>query len=222
MKSPHIILFDVNETLLNMDPMKVAINGVLGNSNGFQLWFGLLLQYSLVDNCTDNYHDFVSIAGAALDMAATIYKKEIEAAEKMKTLQIIKQLNPHPDVIPGLLLLQQNGYRLATLSNSPLQTSLAQLAFAKIDIYFEAILSVEAVKKYKPSIAPYQYAATQLKSPVSNIIMAAAHGWDIAGAATAGMKTAFINRPGQALYPLCEPPTYCENDLILFAKKLGQ
>ena len=119
-------------------------------------------------------------------------------------------------------MLKQNGYRLATLSNSPVQTSLSQLAFAKIDLYFEAIFSVEAVKKYKPSTAPYQYAATQLKTPVSNIIMVAAHGWDIAGANHAGMKTAFINRPGQAIYPLCSPPTYCENDLLLFAKKLVQ
>ena len=220
MTAPRTILFDVNETLLNMEPMRVAINFLLGSESSFQLWFGLLLQYSLVDNCTNNYHDFVSIAGAALEMAATINDKKVTIKEITNTLQIIKKLSPHPDVVPGLQLLQQNGYRLATLSNSPLQTSLAQLAFAKIDLYFEAILSVDAVKKYKPSLEPYNYAASILQVDINQIIMVAAHGWDIAGAARAGMKTAFINRPNQALYPLTEPPTYDEKDIILFAKKL--
>ena len=220
MTAPRTILFDVNETLLNMEPMKVAINSLLGNENGFQQWFGLLLQYSLVDNCTNNFHDFVAIAAAALEMAATINDIKITAEEKTNTLQIIKKLSPHSDVVPGLLLLQQNGYRLATLSNSPLQTSLAQLAFAKIVLYFEAILSVDAVKKYKPSLEPYQYAATILQVATNQIIMVAAHGWDIAGAANAGMKTAFINRPGQSIYPLAELPTYNELDVLSFAKKL--
>ena len=222
MTAPRTILFDVNETLLNIEPMKVAINSLLGNENGFQLWFGLLLQYSLVDNCTNDYHDFVAIAGAALEMAATINDIKITATEKTNTLQIIKKLAPHPDVIPGLQLLQQNGYRLATLSNSPLQTSLAQLAFAKIDMYFEAILSVDTVEKYKPSVEPYRYAAAILQVDLNQIIMVAAHGWDIAGAAKAGMKTAFINRPNQTLYPLTEPPAYNEKDIFLFANKLIQ
>lgn len=221
MTAPRIILFDVNETLLNMDPMKQAINSLLDNDNGFQRWFGLLLQYSLVDNCTNNYHDFVAIAGAALDMAATMNYKKISATEKINTLQIIKKLSPHPDVVPGLQLLKQKGFRLATLSNSPLQTSLAQLAFAKIDVYFEAILSVEAVKKYKPSVEPYQYAATILNAVSNQIIMVAAHGWDIAGATHAGMQTAFIDRPNQAIYPLTEPPTYYEKDIFLFANMLS-
>ncbi len=222
MTAPGIILFDVNETLLNMDPMKESINSLLGTNNGFQTWFGLLLQYSLVENCTNSYHDFVAIAGAAMDMTATMYAKKISPEEKINTLQIIKNLYPHPDVVPGLLLLQQNGYRMATLSNSPLQTSLVQLAFAKIDSYFEAILSVDTVKKYKPSIEPYQYAATILKAATNQIIMVAAHGWDIAGANHAGMQTAFIDRPNQTTYPLTKPPTYNEKNLLLFAKKIIQ
>ena len=99
----------------------------------------------MVDNCTNSHHDFVAIAGAAVEMTATINNMKITTAEKTSTLQIIKKLLPHPDVVPGLQLLQQNGYRLATLSNSPLQMSLAPLAFAKINLYFEAILSVDAV-----------------------------------------------------------------------------
>lgn len=222
MLTARIILFDVNETLLDLQPLKSAVNNLLENENGFQHWFGQLLQYSLVDNCTNNYHDFIVIAGATLDMAATTNGKKLTGTEKNNTLQIIKKLMPHADVIPGLTMLKQNGFRLATLSNSPLQTSVAQLAFAKIDLYFEAILSVDAVKKYKPSPEPYFYAAETLKASVNEIMLVAAHGWDIAGAANAGMQTAFINRPSQSVYPLAAQPTYHENDILLLAKKLVQ
>ena len=213
----RIILFDVNETLLDLKPLKTAINNLLENKHGFQHWFGQLLQYSLVENCTNSYHDFVAIAGASLDMTATINGKKITETEKISTLQFIKKLMPHADVIPGLTMLKQNGFRLA-----PLQTSLAQLAFAKIDQYFEEILSVDVVKKYKPSPEPYFYASETLKVSADEIMFVAAHGWDIAGAANAGMQTAFINRASQSIYPLAKQPTHYENNILLLAKKLIQ
>ena len=63
-----LIVFDVNETLLDMSVLKNKINSLLGSSKGFRIWFGMLLQYSLVDNCMGAYHDFVSIAQATLEV----------------------------------------------------------------------------------------------------------------------------------------------------------
>jgi hypothetical protein len=40
----------------------------------------------------------------------------------------------------------------------------------------------------------------QLSLP-AQMLMIAAHGWDIAGAAHAGLATGFITREGQAIYP---------------------
>lgn len=67
---PVVVLFDVNETLLDMAPLKENINTLLSYEQGFNIWFGMLLQYSLVDTCIDNYHDFTFIADATLSMAA--------------------------------------------------------------------------------------------------------------------------------------------------------
>ena len=202
-----VILFDVNETMLDMSPLKKKINSLLGSSKGFRIWFGMLLQYSLVDNCTDNYHDFTSIADATLDMAAEALKADLDEKEKKAALQSIKELSAYDDVPKGLKLLKENGFRLATLTNSPTNTLVAQLQYAELTEYFEGTLSIDTIKKYKPALETYKWAADQLSVNVSEAILVAAHGWDIAGACNAGMHTAYIVQDSEMLYPLAPAPT---------------
>ncbi len=194
---PTVILFDVNETLLDMSPLKKKVNSILDSKRGFRIWFGMLLQYSLVDNCTGVHHDFSTIANATLDMAAKALEKEIDADEKKEVLASIKKLAAYSDVEEGLKLLKDAGYRLATLTNSPMQTLTAQLEHAGLKSYFEATLSIDAIKKYKPALESYQYVAQELGVVPNEMVLVAAHGWDIAGAMQAGLQAAFIERKGQ-------------------------
>ncbi len=215
-----IILFDVNETLLDMSALKNKINSLLKSTKGFRIWFGMLLQYSLVDNCTNNYHDFPAIADAALEMTAKALKAELDQKEKKEALQTIKELSAYEDVPKGLKLLKENGFRLATLTNSPATTLSAQLQYAKLTEYFEATLSIDSIKKYKPALETYQWAAKQLSVNVSDVMLVAAHGWDIAGALRAGLQAAFIEREGQSLYPLSPKPAFIGKDLMEIANKI--
>jgi 2-haloacid dehalogenase len=159
---PSIILFDVNETLLDMSPLQKKVNSLLGSKRGFRIWFGMLLQYSLVDNSTGSYHDFSTLAQATLDMAAKALDKEIEDNEKKEALAPMKQLSAYRDVEKGLKLLKAAGYRLATLTNSPPATQSEQLQYAGLTRYFEQTLSIEAVKICKPADESYQYAVKAL------------------------------------------------------------
>ena len=52
MLKPKLLIFDVNETLLDMEPLKHSINTALGNQYAFDIWFPQLLQYSLVETLT--------------------------------------------------------------------------------------------------------------------------------------------------------------------------
>lgn len=217
---PLVILFDVNETLLDLAPLKENINKVLHNDQGFKIWFGMLLQHSLVETCINEYHDFTVIAKATLSMAATALGTNINEQEKKDALSSITQLNAYPDVPKGLKILKDSGFRLATLTNSPPSTLLAQLEHAGIKHYFDNILSIDAVRKYKPAIETYQYAAGTLGVAENEILMIAAHGWDIAGALHSGIKGAFIERKGQSLYPLSASPQYIGKDLVEIAKAI--
>ena len=219
-KRPSVILFDVNETLMDMSPLKKKVNDMLDSKRGFRIWFGMLLQYSLVDNCTGQYHDFSTISDATLDMAAKALEKEIEGDEKKEALALMKKLSAYADVEKGLKLLKEAGFRLATLTNSPMPTLTAQLQHSGLTTYFEATLSIDAVQKYKPAPESYQYAARTLGVSTSEIIMVAAHGWDIAGAMQAGLQAAFIERKGQSLYPLALKPQFVCKNLVDFANAI--
>lgn len=212
-KKPLVILFDVNETLMDMSPLKKKVNDMLDSKRGFRIWFGMLLQYSLVDNCTGNYHDFSTIADAALDMAAKALETKLSTDDKQEALALMKRLSAYSDVEKGLKLLKEAGFRLATLTNSPMPTLTAQLEHVGLTKYFEATLSIDAVQKYKPAPETYRYAAQTLGVSTSEIILVAAHGWDIAGAMQAGLQAAFVERKGQSLYPLAAKPQYVGKDL---------
>ena len=86
--------------------------------------------------------------------------------------------------------------------------------------YFESVLSAEHVKKYKPCIEVYQWAAKKLGEESHNILMVSAHSWDIAGAANAGMQTAYIKNDKELFYPLAPEPTIIIKNIKDLASQL--
>ncbi len=220
MQKPGLLIFDVNETLLSMKPLKEKVNTLLGTEQGFKIWFGMMLQYSLVDTVIKDYHQFPKIAEAALHMAAETLSVSLAEADVKQALTYVTQLPAHADVAPALNKLKNAGYRLVTLTNSPPQTLKDQLSFAGLTEFFEKALSIDAVKKYKPDADTYSYAAQTCGVEVSASMLVAAHGWDVAGATAAGLKTAFVSRKGQSLYPLVAKPDMVVKDLEELADKL--
>ena len=88
----------------------------------------------------------------------------------------------HPDVPAGLKQLKDAGFRLVTLSNSPQGAQIIQLTHAGIDGYFERLLSVDLVRRYKPAPQVYHMAAEELYASTAEICMVSTHVWDILGA----------------------------------------
>jgi 2-haloacid dehalogenase len=219
-KNKPILIFDVNETLLDMTPLKKSVNNLLDTDQGFRIWFGMLLHYSIVSNSINEYHDFGTIAGATLAMTATSMNKKVDEDEIKEALSTIKTLQAYPDVEEGLKLLKDHGFRLATLTNSPPHALKQQLMNSNLTTYFEQTLSVDTLKKYKPEAETYIWAAKELAVQPKDMLMIAAHGWDLAGAAHAGLGTCFIAREGQSLYALSSTPDFEANDILAMAEQL--
>ncbi|MET4075740.1 haloacid dehalogenase type II [Hymenobacter sp. UYCo722] len=218
---PKLLLFDVNETLLDLGKLQAAINQEFRSEFAFKQWFGLLLHYSLVDTVASNYHAFGQIGDAALDMLAQALGQSARpASRKKELLALITELPPHSDVVPGLTALQRAGFRMATLTNSPDAALQQQMAYAGLTGFFEQLVSIDSLKRYKPHPDTYRATCERLRVAPAETLLVAAHGWDTAGAQLAGLQAAFLARPGQSLYSLAPAPTFTAPNLEALARQL--
>lgn len=220
-KKPKVLFFDINETLLDLEPLKQSVVDKLGGSKELgTLWFTTMLHYSLVATVGNQYFDFGKIGAATLMMVAKNNNLEISEVEAKATIKPILSLKTHPEVKEALSKLKKAGYKLVSFTNSSNNAVKQQLDFAEITSFFDEIISVEDYGKYKPHIDVYHWAARKLKVDNSDCMLIAAHGWDVAGAKWAGWQTAFIARPGQQLFPLGLLPDINEKDLLKVVEKL--
>jgi len=216
----RVCVFDVNETLLDLQALDPQFERIFGDAGLRRMWFNQLLQSALVATVTNAYTDFGSIGIAALEMIAARQKVTIKEEDRRAIRDGMLHLPPHPEVEESLARLRQMGLRLAALTNSTAQVAQAQLTNAGLSGYFEQILSADAVRRLKPAPEPYHMAAQRLGIPISEMRLVAAHSWDIAGALRAGSAAAFVARPGMVLDPLVEKPDVIGADLREVAARI--
>lgn len=216
---PKLLIFDVNETLLDLQPLRKNINKLLDSTNAFEDWFSKLIQFTMVETLTGSYSDFGDIGVATLKMTAEKHSKFISEEKITSTLKVIKELKPHPEVKPILEKLKSEGFQLVALTNGGLETLQKQMKFSGLEPMFDALYSVEMVKKFKPHSDTYQFVLAQEQTEAKNAMLIAAHAWDIAGAQNTSLQTAFISRPGKFIYPKAEKPDLvCQDFEELYQK----
>ena len=111
--------------------------------------------------------------------------------EFMKTYEA---LQPFDDAIQGLRILSER-YKLVALSNGE-QWYLEELLRNNVPITFDAIISVDQVGAFKPSPGIYRKAVQRLGCEPGEIMMVAAHSFDILGAQACGFRAAYVDRYG--------------------------
>lgn len=216
----RIIVFDVNETLLDVSAMEPRFIRIFGEPSALRDWFSLLLLHSEVAALAGPYFDFLTLGKAVLSMVAENRKVLIPKVDIELILQAMVSLPPHPEVPDALRDLQTAGLRLVALTNSGQQAVQQQLANAGLSQFFERLFSVDSVQRYKPAPEPYQMVASELGVPPSSLRLVAAHAWDIVGAMRVGFAGAFVARPGKVLFPLTPRPDIVGEDLGVVAAKI--
>jgi 2-haloacid dehalogenase len=220
MTKPKLILLDVYETLLDMTDIERSVNHLMDSRRGYAIWFEVFMQYCFVDNCTGKFNNFMSIANATMHMCGKNLGVNVTDDDAEDVLNLLSQLPVHEGVPEGLSRLLDLGYRLAALTNVPKEIINERMERTGLVSYFEKVLSAETIRKYKPCTEVYTWAANEVELPVHDMLLVSAHGWDIAGAASAGMKTAYLEQKMQILYPLAPKPDIVCDDLDTLAIEL--
>lgn len=217
---PRVLVFDVNETLLDLRAMDAPFERVFGDPGVRRLWFAQLLQSAFVSIVTDRYADFGTLGRGALEMIAARQDVTLSDADRDEILGTMRRLPAHPEVAGALDRLRDAGFRLASLTNSTEAVATAQLTNAGLADRFERILSADTVHRLKPAPEPYRMAAETMGVEVGDVRLIAAHSWDVAGALAAGCRAAFVARPGMVLDPSAAEPDVVGSDLDEIAGRI--
>jgi len=215
-----VLVFDLNGTLTDLSVVDPHFQTAFGSANVRREWFNQMIELSMVSTMTGYYVEFPKLAKAALEAVSGRYGVQLSADAEAAIVGCTRTAPAFPDVKPALERLRGGGYRMAVLSNSPLSSAEAVLQHAELYAYFERVLSVESVRKYKPSPEVYRYAASELKIPPTSMLMVAAHAWDTTGAIRAGCSAAFLARLYEVLDPVAPRPRYIASDLGALAAKI--
>ncbi|MDC0435508.1 haloacid dehalogenase type II [bacterium] len=210
MPAPTYIFFDVNETLTDFSPVFAAATNALGGGDAQgRRWFNTMIEYSLAETLSAMHNSFIDIGAATLSMVAA-EDGNVIALEDARSLlsEAIGKVTLWDDVSPGLTKLANEGFKLATLTNSSEAGQKERLDALGIADYLDEMIGVESSGAYKPDKRTFNYALSRMHANAEQSLMVACHPWDLIGARAIGMRIAFVERPGTAWYPLAEVADY--------------
>ena len=218
-----ILVFDVNETLLDLTTLEPLFETIFGDRHAMRDWFAELILYSQTLTLAGDYRPLNELAGATLRMQGDIAGLTITDADVRSLAAAIASMPAMDDAIPALERFRMAGFRRVTLTNSPPAASPTPLERAGLAGYFEQHFSVDAVRCFKPAPACYRHVADGLGVPTADLCLVACHGWDTLGAEAVGCQSAFVKRPGNALITLSGVPgsAFIADDLCSLATLMG-
>jgi 2-haloacid dehalogenase len=221
--APSVLVFDVNETLIDIEALAPLFSERFGDERVLREWFNQLVMYSMTATLAECYVDFFTLGQGVLRMLADIYRVDISDDDVRRLQARMSTMPAHPDAPEALTALRDNGFRLITLTNSPhrsgARTPLENAGLAEL---FEQQFSVESCRAFKPSPSVYRYVCQGLGVSPTDCMMVAAHVWDTLGAQNVGFSTALVTRPGNPPLPVdgLPQPDLVVSDLRQLAEHL--
>jgi 2-haloacid dehalogenase len=205
---PEVVAFDVNETLLDLAPVRAALIEAGQPETVLPTVFARTLLTGFAAAAVGSWCRFRDAFDAALQQAT-----DLGAEQRATVLEGFGELAPHPDVEPALRRLVEGGIRVVTLSHGSPGVAEAGLERGGVAALVERSLSTEAIRAWKPSREAYLWAAGSCHVAPDRMALVAAHGWDVLGAQRAGLTGAWFPRSERTYPAVYEPPHLTAADL---------
>jgi hypothetical protein len=90
-----LIVFDVNETLLDLQTMEPTFERIFGDRRAMRLWFANFIMYSAALTVAGCYIPFTDIGAAVMKMLADTQGIKIDEADKKDLTERFSTMPPH-------------------------------------------------------------------------------------------------------------------------------
>jgi 2-haloacid dehalogenase len=190
---PRAFVFDAYGTLFDVHAAIGRHRAAAGpDADRFSdLWRGKQLEYTWTLTLAGRYLDFWTLTERALDFAFARFPS-VDKALKRKLLDAYLTLDAFPDARAVLRDLEARGETTAILSNGSPKMLAAAVAAAGIEL--DAVLSVDAIRIYKPRPEVYALVTNHFTLAPADIVFVSSNRWDVMGADAFGFRTAWVNR----------------------------
>ena len=205
---PEVVAFDVNETLLDLAPVRAALVEAGEPDSLLGAVFARTLLTGFAAATVGHWCRFRDAFDAALAQAS-----DLSGDQRSRVADAFGELAPHPDVEPALRRLTQAGIRVVTLTHGSPGVAEAGLARGGITPLVERTLSSEVIRAWKPSREVYVWAAGTCDVAPHKMALVAAHGWDVLGAQRAGLTGAWFARSERTYPAVFDEPHVRADDL---------
>lgn len=189
-------LFDAYGTLFDVTAAARELRAEIGPSWArlAEVWRTRQVEYTWLRSLMDRYVDFRTVTVDALDFAFASLGEAPGPGLTDRLMDLYMTLDPYPEVPGVLAALRGQGIATAILSNGSPGMLQAASDSAGLTGLLDDILSVDTVKVFKPAPAAYRLGCTRFAEPADRIAFVSSNGWDVAGAASFGYRTLWVNR----------------------------
>ena len=188
-RRPEVVAFDVNESLLDLAPVRAALVEHGEPAPVLSTVFSRTLVIGFATAATGGWCRFRDAFEDALAQTTGL-----SGPDRSRVADTFAELSPHPDVEPALRMLASSGVRAITLSHGSPGVAEAGLSRGGVLPLVERTLTSESIRAWKPAREVYLWAAGTCGVAPDRMALVAAHAWDVRGAQLAGLTGAWFPR----------------------------
>ncbi|PYM89488.1 MAG: haloacid dehalogenase type II [Candidatus Rokuibacteriota bacterium] len=186
-------VFDAYGTLFDVHSVVEAGREITSDPAALSaIWRQKQLEYTWLRALMGTYADFWTVTEAALRYAVRRLGLTATDVQLRRLMDAYLSLACFPEVTSALQRLA--GRPRAVLSNGAPAMLAAAVAASGLAPHLDQVISVDAVKTYKPSPLVYALGPTRLAIPAGELLFVSSNAWDVAGAKAFGYRVAWCNR----------------------------
>lgn len=216
------VVFDLYGTLFDVHSVRGLCEQLYPGQGAAisQMWRQKQLEYTWMRTLMGQYKDFEAATRDALRYTCGMLKLTLDSSNENQLCEEYLRLAPYPEVPVALTQMRQAGFKLAILSNGSRHSIRQVVENAQLASSFDALISVDEVRRFKPHPSVYELATAHLGVPADAILFVSSNAWDATGAKYFGYRVCWINRAQGVFDELGVTPDNVHSDLNGLANAL--
>ena len=197
-----VLAFDVYGTLIDPFRMEEHLRATFGDKAqvASELWRNKQLEYSFRRALMKKYRPFDACTADALRFVSAQLGIPLPEKDQEHLLSKYLELPTYPDVAGAIDELAAQGFTIAACSNGTERAVRASLGHAGILPRFSKIVSVDAIRTFKPDPAVYEYLVAELRARRETVWLISSNPFDVIGAKACGLRTAWVQRDPKRVF----------------------